>query len=45
MPPQETDIPVYGIPKKNGIIYNDSVDDKEDKHFVIALDNELKHWM
>lgn len=42
MPPQETDILVNGIPeKKNGIIYNDSVDDKEDNHFVIALDNEL----
>lgn len=40
MPPQETD--------KNGILkkmksYNDSVDDKEDNYFVIALENELKH--
>lgn len=25
--------------------YNDSVDDKEDNQFLIALENELKHLM
>lgn len=41
MPPQETD--KNGILKKKMESFNDSVDDKEDNHFVIALENELKH--
>lgn len=41
MPPQETD--KNGILKKKMESFNDSVDDKEDNHFVLALENELKH--